>query len=427
MLLNKTHYYSLSLCALMALLAFFDFIAFWFSAETIASLFLPDTMADNHRSSAIIAIFAASYLVRPLGGWLVGRYGDNNGRKSALLLSFAGIGIFTLSIGLLPTYAQFGGFATFLFVVARLGQGIAFSSQLPLLWIYSYECLPSNNVGFGTGIITAGASLSSLLLIGLLSLLESTLTQDELLSFGWRLPFLLGSIVSFLVLFLAYKLPKPPIIINKAHPINNTTPNKSATKATTNNHWQGIVPIMILSWFIANIVTLIVFLLTDLVQLIFLINTTLLPIGFGLSLFFWGLGNVLFGFLSDRINAGLVLIFGCIGFILALFGLFNDLAMGGKYMLIRFAVLGLSAGVIGAVPAVMVQLCSTRHRVSTFAVGYNISYAVAGAVIPTFLGFISYYSDFAPVIYLSFVCITTLFFGLYLYYNPKTDHTTNNH
>lgn len=409
-LTTRHHQKLLAICTLMALITFFDFMVFWYSTNVISSLFFSQELDSSQHSFYMILIFASGYLVRPIGATLLGLYGDRYGRKPAITLSFVGVTVFTLIIALLPTYDMIGPLATWLFVLARLGQGMSFSGQLPALWVYTSEQLPASSVGVSCGIVCAGSIFSGVLLVGLLGFLDSTLTQSELFAYGWRIPFLIGGLLGGICFFLLNSLNETPVFLNNQQKITNPT---------LKQRWQGFIPLLILSWFMSSVVMILVFFLIDLISLTFFIDENLLTIAFVLSLLFLVVGCVFFGFLTDRLNGGKVIITGCILFLLAVVGLFYDLEEGGNLMLFSLSWVGFCAGVIGAIPNIMVRLCPVQYRLSTLSIGYNLSYAVSGAFVPILLGFLTYHADFAPAVYLSFVCIITMFLGFYIYYSPR--------
>lgn len=409
-LTTRHHQKLLAICTLMALITFFDFMVFWYSTNVISSLFFSQELDSSQHSFYMILIFASGYLVRPIGATLLGLYGDRYGRKPAITLSFVGVTVFTLIIALLPTYDMIGSLATWLFVLARLGQGMSFSGQLPALWVYTSEQLPASSVGVSCGIVCAGSIFSGVLLVGLLGFLDSTLTQSELFAYGWRIPFLIGGLLGGICFFLLNSLNETPVFLNNQQKITNPT---------LKQRWQGFIPLLILSWFMSSVVMILVFFLIDLISLTFFIDENLLTIAFVLSLLFLVVGCVFFGFLTDRLNGGKVIITGCILFLLAVVGLFYDLEEGGNLMLFSLSWVGFCAGVIGAIPNIMVRLCPVQYCLSTLSIGYNLSYAVSGAFVPILLGFLTYHADFAPAVYLSFVCIITMFLGFYIYYSPR--------
>lgn len=414
-LLTKEYYRTIALCVLIGMVGFFDFVVFWHHSDIISLVFFTKDIGSFYQSLYLTGLFASGYLSRPLGGWLIGRYGDRYGRLPAILLCLLGISLFTLLIALLPDYEQVGILAAFLFITLRLGQGIAFGSQLPTLWVYLTEKLPIHSIGLGTGLVVSGIVLSNIFVLMLLTLLDTLLTHSELLSYGWRLPYIIGGLLGIGLLYFANKLKETPVFLT----CSKKQAYQPSQKITLKHKWQGIIPILVLSWFIGSVVIILSFLLHDLIKLSFDINAALLSVSVVLCLIFLGIGSVFFGFLTDRVNTGKIIAIGSVLFTLSLFYLFYDLNNGGKFILLSLALVGFFGGVIGAMPVIMTRLCPARHRLSTVCIGYNVIYAVLGVLLPPSLGFLSYYAEFTPAVYLSFVAMMALFLSFYIQDNPR--------
>lgn len=408
--LTKDDYRVIVLCMLIGMIGFFDFVIFWYNAEVISLVFFAPNISSFYHALYLTGLFASGYLSRPLGGWLIGRYGDRYGRRAAILLCFLGITLFTLLTALLPSYEQVGTLAAYLFVITRLGQGIAFGSQLPALWVYLTEKLPIYSIGLGTGLVVAGVTLGNVFVLMLLNFLDTLLTQSELVSYGWRLPYVLGAVLGILVLYFANSLKETPVFLS----ISRHTP-----PPTQKHNWQGITPTLILSWFIASVVIIVYFLFYNLIELSFGVNKALLGISTVLCLIFLSIGSLFFGFLTDRLNTGKIIAIGSVLLSLALFWLFYDLSGGGSFMLLSFTLVGFFGGVIGAMPVIMVRLCPSHYRLSTVSIGYNAVYAILGVFLPPLIGFLTYYADFAPAVYLSLVAIMVLFLSFYIQDSPR--------
>ncbi len=411
--LTAHHYRLMTLCTLMATVGCFDFMLFWYHAETIAAAFFDNSTNAYQQYWYLAALFASGYLSRPLGGWLFGLYGDTRGRKKAVAVSLFIVSLFTLILAFLPTYAQLGSMATVLFILARLGQSMAFGSQLPALWVYLCENLPIKAIGLGCGLVMTGSIAGMLLVLLVFDMIEGAFTQGQLSEFGWRIPFVLGGVFGMLLLCFSRFLSESPLFLQ------HKTTLATATPFFSKNRWTGFLTVGSLSWFVASILTVCVVLIVDLINLTFFVDKMLLNVAFVVGLVFLMLGCVFFGFLTDRINAGKVVVIGCLLFIMATTGLYYDLYRNGKMILLSFALVGFFGGVIGAVPAVMVRFCPIRSRLSTVAIGYNISYSIIALVMPLLLGFLTYHVKFAPALYLALMALMTLFFGLYLYYSPR--------
>lgn len=416
---NKTHHYFLIMASLIAGVSFFDFLASWYLIELIGIALSKDNSGIIAEWQAVI-IFIIGYLARPLGAYFIGKYGDKQGRKKALSLNFLLFILFTLIIALLPSYQfldKFGlGFlAIFLLIIAKFGQGFAFASQFPILWTYATENLPLSNIGLGCGIITASAMIGGLSFLVFMTLIENTLTQNALIEYGWRLPFFISAGLGILLWLMVKKLNETPIFLK-----NQTSSNAHHQLSFFDKkRWKKSLSIAGLSWVISSIVMTMVFLLEILLQLSFANYDALLSIGVKVTIFFLIIGSVFFGLLTDLTNAAKVLVIGSLLFLISLFGLFYDLETGGRLLVLSFSLSGFFAGVIGAIPALMVRLIPSQYRLSNIALIYNMVFASVGIILPIILGYATFYAKYSPVVYMSFMFVITLFFSFYLYYFPK--------
>jgi MFS transporter, MHS family, shikimate and dehydroshikimate transport protein len=146
---------------------------------------------------AALATFAAGYVARPVGGALFGPFGDTRGRKSMLILTLLVMGVATFLVGLLPTYDQIGVLAPVLLVILRVCQGIGLGGEWGAAVLLTVEHAPPGKRGFYGSWPQIGAP-AGLLLANVIFLIMSTLPENQFLSWGWRIPFLL-SIVLVLV------------------------------------------------------------------------------------------------------------------------------------------------------------------------------------------------------------------------------------
>ncbi|MBL4768147.1 MAG: MFS transporter [Rhodobacteraceae bacterium] len=173
------------------ILEWYDFAVYGFFAPILATLFFP---SDDPVTSLIAAYgaFAAGFLMRPVGAVIFGHIGDRLGRKRALTLSIVLMAIPSLCIGLLPTYEQIGVTAGVLLVVLRMLQGVAVGGEFTGSIVYLTENAPPGRRGFFASWSLFGANGGILLgsLVG--ALLSYLLTDMQLHSWGWRLPFLAG-------------------------------------------------------------------------------------------------------------------------------------------------------------------------------------------------------------------------------------------
>src|ERR1700742_1017317 len=154
---------TLALASLGGALEFYDFIIFVFFTTVIAKLFFAASLPEWVRQIETFGLFAAGYLVRPLGGIVMAHFGDTRGRKRMFTLSVLLMAIPTLLIGLLPTYESIGIAAPLLLMLMRVMQGVAIGGGAPGGWVFVAEHARRGRVGFAVGLLTGGLSLGILL------------------------------------------------------------------------------------------------------------------------------------------------------------------------------------------------------------------------------------------------------------------------
>ena len=149
------------------------------------------------------AIFAVGFIMRPIGGWIMGRYADRKGRKAALMLSVLAMCFGSLVIGLTPSYATIGVAAPILLVLARLLQGLSLGGEYASSATYLSETAGKASRGFYSSFLFATLSLGQLLAMGVLVLLQQVfLSTEQLEAWGWRIPFLIGAAAAAVAIYL---------------------------------------------------------------------------------------------------------------------------------------------------------------------------------------------------------------------------------
>lgn len=187
-----------------------DFGLFVYLAPIIGEQFFP----VHHATSATIAafgVFAAGFLCRPAGGILFGHLGDRIGRAKALRWSILTITFTTLLVGLLPSYHSIGLWAPLLFTLLRILQGLSVGGEYSGIAVYLAESATANRRGFFTSFAAIGANLGFLLATVFAMLLHQFLLREHLGIGVWRLPFLLGGMLGFIILYFRLKLSETPV------------------------------------------------------------------------------------------------------------------------------------------------------------------------------------------------------------------------
>ncbi|WP_096459505.1 MFS transporter [Corynebacterium suranareeae] len=191
-------------------LEYYDFFIYGTAAALVfPKLFFP----DGNPAIATIAAFATfgvAYIARPLGGLVMGHFGDRLGRKNVLLVTLLIMGIASLSIGLLPTYSQIGIWATVLLVVARLAQGFSAGAEAAGASSLTLEHSPEGRRGFFNSFIMTGYA-SGMVLSTLVFIPVAALPEAQMMSWGWRIPFLLSVVVLIIAFWVRTHLDETPV------------------------------------------------------------------------------------------------------------------------------------------------------------------------------------------------------------------------
>ncbi|SHJ51336.1 MFS transporter, MHS family, alpha-ketoglutarate permease [Hymenobacter daecheongensis DSM 21074] len=177
----------------------------WYVYSAFALYFAPSFFPKGNLTAQLLntaAIFAVGFLMRPLGGWLLGTYADRHGRKAALLLSVLLMCAGSLLIALTPSYESIGVAAPILLVVARLTQGLSVGGEYGTSATYLSEMADAKNRGFYSSFqyvtLIAGQLLALLVQLGL----QRVLSPAQLYAWGWRIPFALGAVAAVSALYL---------------------------------------------------------------------------------------------------------------------------------------------------------------------------------------------------------------------------------
>jgi MHS family proline/betaine transporter-like MFS transporter len=183
------------------LLEWFDFAIYGFFALTIGKVFFPkeDPVAQV---IAAFGVFAIGFLMRPIGGLLLGYIGDKYGRQKAMLISVAAMAIPTFFVGILPGYETLGLAAPILLLLLRMIQGLSVGGEYTTSIVYMLEHTEPRRRGFVGAFAVSGAVGGILLGSAFGAFLASTLSPEALQEWGWRVPFLMGLILGLAGLYL---------------------------------------------------------------------------------------------------------------------------------------------------------------------------------------------------------------------------------
>ena len=187
------------------LVEWFDFYVYSFCSLYFAHVFFPSGNPTTQLLQTA-GVFAAGFLMRPIGGWLFGYIGDKHGRKKSMLISVCMMCFGSLVIACLPGYATIGVWAPALLLLARLFQGLSVGGEYGTSATYMSEVAVEGKKGFYASfqyVTLIGGQLLALLTV---VVLQQILSDEELRSWGWRIPFALGAVLAVVALFLRRSL-----------------------------------------------------------------------------------------------------------------------------------------------------------------------------------------------------------------------------
>ncbi len=215
------------------LVEWYDWFAYSSTSLYFAALFFPkgDPVAQQLQTAAI---FAAGFIMRPVGAWLMGLYADRAGRRAALTLAVALMCLGSFAIAILPTYGQIGVLAQYGLLAARLVQGLSLGGEYGASATYLSEMAGKTRRGFWSSFqytTLIGGQVTALLV---LVVLQHTLSKPDLAAWGWRIPFAIGGLLAIVVFWMQSQLEE-----TGAYLAEKATPSSSTSGAPLNSKGEG--------------------------------------------------------------------------------------------------------------------------------------------------------------------------------------------
>jgi len=355
-------------------LEWYDFAIYGYFAAQIGHAFFPHEDRVAQLLSAF-GVFAVGFLVRPIGGVLVGHIGDRYGRRAALVFSVTAMAIATFLIGLLPGYERLGVLAPLALTALRMVQGLSVGGECATSMLFLVEHAPPDRRGLMGALAAAAVTAGILLGSAIGAAFAAGLSGTALASWGWRLPFLLGLVVGF----GGYLLRRH---VTEAAPAAQR--RRAPIVETLRDHWgivlrfAGLVTFNAVGFFISF-----VYLVS------WLQNADGIPPSRALevntfSMVILVVVVIAAGILSDRFGRKALLALACVlGFVgaIPLFSLMNhpsaSLAVLGQLGFVL--IIGLYGGVM---PVTIVEAAPVSVRCTTIALGYNVSFGIIGGLSP---------------------------------------------
>ncbi|MEO5596269.1 MAG: MFS transporter [Lysobacteraceae bacterium] len=410
--LTRQQLRTLTLAALGGALEFYDFVIFVFFAATMGAVFFPPAMPEWLRLVQTFGIFAAGYLARPLGGVVMAHFGDLLGRKRMFMLSIALMAIPTLLIGCLPTYATAGIVAPLLLLLLRMMQGAAIGGEAPGAWVFVSEHVAPRHRSLACGTLSAGLTggilLGSLIAAGIGALL----TDTQLSTWGWRVPFLIGGAFGLIAMRLRRLLHETPVFAELQG--RKALASELPIKTVLRDHRGGVVLSMLLTWLLTAAVVVPLLMMPTLLQKVFGISMQSALLANSLAIVCTMLGNIVAGTAADRFGAGRVLVMWSVllgvSFWLFYFGVRQD----ARWLYPSYALVGFSVGLTALVPSIAVSAFPPTVRFSGLSFSYNVAYAIFGGATPVLLTLALHANAVAPAYYIAAMALLGCALGLWV-------------
>ncbi|MFB8174608.1 glycine betaine/L-proline transporter ProP [Streptomyces sp. NPDC055966] len=360
----------------------FDFGVYSYIAVTLGKVFFPSGSPTAQLLSTFGA-FAAAFLVRPLGGMVFGPLGDRVGRQKVLAVTMIMMAAGTFAIGLVPSYASIGVGAPLLLLAARLVQGFSTGGEYAGASTFIAEYAPDRKRGFFGSWLEFGTLAGYICGAGLVTLMTALLSPADLLSWGWRIPFLIAGPMGVIGLYLRMRLEETPAFAAQVEKAEARRP-KVPLREMVAGQWKALLVCMGL---------VLVFNVTDYMLLSYMPSYLTSELKYdethGLLVVLGVMALMMIvqpfaGALSDRVGRRPVIAAGCAGFLL--------LSVPALLLIRQGSLLAVALGMgalglllvcfTAAMPAALPALFPTRVRYGSLSIGFNVSVSLFGGTTP---------------------------------------------
>lgn len=366
-------------------LEWYDFLTFATLAVVFAPLFFPSSDPST-ALLASLATFGVGMVVRPIGAAIFGSIGDRIGRRPVFMITITLMGIATVCVGFLPTYAQVGIWAPILLVSLRLLQGLSAGGEIGGSAVYLTEHAGDSNRGFKTSFLQLMGPLGILVSTLQIALLQSYLTPEEFLSWGWRVPFW----ISLILLLIAFKarmaLEETPVYLQLSK-----TESQSKSPLRENLKDPETRKRMFLLFFCISAGGAVLFFCVQVYTSIFLKTSVKLPSQLVDQLSVYATVALLpltifAGWLSDKVGRKPVVVSGLIlgsALILPAFYLLQNNSDSAVFIvLILIGLSAILALVVGPQTALLAELFPAKTRNSAATLPHNLAAGWIGGLLP---------------------------------------------
>jgi metabolite-proton symporter len=377
------------------------------AALVFPQLFFPE--GDRLTATMLsLVTYAVAFVTRPLGAAIFGHFGDRYGRKNVLIVTLVLMGTATGLIGLLPTYASIGILAPLLLTILRFVQGVGLGGEWGGAALMVGEYSSAGRRGFLGSLVQIASPLGLLIANGVFSVTTFLVSEEAFFSWGWRVPFLLSTLLVVIGLWIRSQVQESPLFEEEAAEKDEKTP----LRTVLTEHWR---PLLIaigsrvgsdVAFYVVNVFIL-VYGTTQLdLPRQLLLNAVLAGAASqALSILFWGR-------LCDRLGRRPVLLLGAVGSVVWAFAYFPLLGSGSVPLVVLAPVVGnfFIAAMWGPLAAYVPELFPTKIRYTGAGLGFQSAGVFGGALAPIITtAMIARFDSWVPVaIYLSLTLLVLI-------------------
>ncbi|MBT3826813.1 MAG: MHS family MFS transporter [Nitrosomonadales bacterium] len=381
---------------------FFDFYIYANAAVLIfPSLFFAASTSSTEMLQSL-ATFSVAFFARPLGSAFFGHFGDRVGRKTTLVAALLTMGVSTVAIGLLPTYQSIGIFAPILLVICRFGQGFGLGGEWGGAVLLAVENAPPEKKAWYGMFPQLGAPIGLMLSGGIFLYLSSTMTEVDFFDYGWRIPFLLSSVLILIGLYVRLTILETPEFLKNQK-------NKKTLAVPFFEVFKNYRTPMILGTFIALATFVLFYLMT-----VYIASWAITDLNINRedflgdqieSVLFFAVFIPISAVLADRYGRKLILIVASLGIILFGLTLGSLLNISILFTLsVGMALMGFTYGPLGTI---LSELYPTNVRYTGASLSFNFAGIVGASFAPFIalwlstnfgLHFVGYYLALAAII-----------------------------
>lgn len=391
-----------------AAVEWYDFFIYGTAAALIfPHLFFPADLPLFVAQIASFSTFAVGFIARPVGGMLFGHFGDTHGRKQALVVAMFIMGISTVLIGLLPTYAKVGIWAPLMLVALRFIQGLAVGGQWGGAALLAIESAPANKRGFYGSFVQVGVPLGVVMANTVFLLASTMFSETAFMDWGWRIGFLISILLIVIGLVIHFNVAEPEAEKAPAHAEAKVAERSPILQAIA-SHWKEIL--LAGGTFVANNTCFYVAITYAVAY-----GTATVGLDRNLLLMAVMVGSLVMvptlmvcGALSDRFGRKGVFLIGAVLSAIWAFAVFPMIDSGSPVMVVATVTIQLLfiSLMYGPQAALFAELFPKSIRYSGASLGYQVGAVVGGGFAPIVATalFAHYQSSLSISLYLAAMC-----------------------